>query len=52
MYQSRWTTAPMIHILPHWDWTDGNKKVWLYKKKRIRELRRILLIVLEEYYLA
>ena len=30
MYQSRWTTAPMIHILPHWDWTDGNKKVWLY----------------------
>jgi beta-galactosidase len=30
MYQSRWTTNPMIHILPHWDWTDGNIKVWLY----------------------
>lgn len=30
MYQSRWTNNPMIHILPHWDWTDGNIKVWLY----------------------
>lgn len=30
MYQSRWATSPMIHILPHWDWTDGNIKVWLY----------------------
>lgn len=30
MYQSRWTSNPMIHILPHWDWTSGNKKVWLY----------------------
>ena len=30
MYQSRWTNNPMIHILPHWDWTDENIKVWLY----------------------
>ena len=30
MYQSRWTTNPMIHILPHWDWESGNIKVWLY----------------------
>ena len=30
MYQSRWTNNPMVHILPHWDWTDGNIKVWLY----------------------
>lgn len=30
MYQSRWTTNPMIHILPHWDWTSGSIKVWLY----------------------
>lgn len=33
MYQSRWTTAPMVHILPmDWDnWTIGNTvPVWLY----------------------
>ncbi|WP_294404612.1 glycoside hydrolase family 2 TIM barrel-domain containing protein [uncultured Clostridium sp.] len=29
MYQSQWTTTPMIHIVA--DWTgSGNKKVWLY----------------------
>ena len=22
-YKSRWTTAPMAHILPHWNWTTG-----------------------------
>jgi len=22
-YKSRWTTAPMAHILPHWNWTAG-----------------------------
>jgi beta-galactosidase len=22
-YQSRWTKAPMVHILPHWNWTAG-----------------------------
>ena len=21
LYQSRWTTAPMVHVLPHWTWT-------------------------------
>ena len=30
MYQSRWTSNPMIHILPHWDWKSSNIKVWLY----------------------
>ena len=30
MYQSRWTSNPMIHILPHWDWESGDIKVWLY----------------------
>ena len=31
MYQSRWTTDPMIHILPHWDWEgNGTISVWLY----------------------
>ena len=22
-YQSHWTTAPMVHILPHWNWSTG-----------------------------
>ena len=22
-YKSRWTTEPMVHILPHWNWTAG-----------------------------
>ncbi len=22
-YQSRWTTEPMVHLLPHWNWTSG-----------------------------
>ena len=31
MYQSRWTTEPMIHILPHWDWKENRTiSVWLY----------------------
>jgi beta-galactosidase len=23
-YQSRWTTDPMAHILPHWNWNQGD----------------------------
>ncbi|WP_019028916.1 glycoside hydrolase family 2 TIM barrel-domain containing protein [Colwellia piezophila] len=22
MYQSRWTTEPMVHVLPHWNWPN------------------------------
>ncbi len=22
-YKSRWTTDPMVHILPHWNWSSG-----------------------------
>src|SRR4029079_12343114 len=22
-YKSRWTTAPMVHVLPHWNWSAG-----------------------------
>jgi beta-galactosidase len=22
LYQSRWSTAPMVHVLPHWNWAD------------------------------
>ena len=22
-YKSRWTTAPVVHILPHWNWNPG-----------------------------
>ena len=32
LYQSVWTSKPMVHIIPmHWDWTAGSSvKVWLY----------------------
>jgi beta-galactosidase len=30
-YQSQWTTKPMVHILPHWNWKQGdNIPVWTY----------------------
>lgn len=22
LYQSRWSSAPMVHLLPHWNWVD------------------------------
>ena len=22
-YKSRWTTSPLVHILPHWNWSSG-----------------------------
>ena len=31
MYQSEWTDETMLHILPHWNWTEGEKiDVWAY----------------------
>ena len=31
MYQSEWTGETMIHLLPHWNWTPGEKiDVWVY----------------------
>ena len=27
LYQSQWTTKPMVHILPHWNWKDSGHKV-------------------------
>jgi beta-galactosidase len=31
LYQSEWTTRPMLHILPHWNWTRGDTiDVWAY----------------------
>lgn len=26
-YQSQWTTAPMIHLLPHWNWPERTGKI-------------------------
>jgi beta-galactosidase len=26
-YQSQWTTAPMLHIMPHWNWKGSEGKV-------------------------
>jgi beta-galactosidase len=31
MYQSEWTTKPVLHIFPHWNWTPGTiVDVWGY----------------------
>lgn len=31
LYQSQWTDTPMVHILPHWNWDNGEKvQVWAY----------------------
>jgi len=30
-YQSQWTTEPMVHVLPHWNWEPGSTiPVWTY----------------------
>ena len=31
MYQSEWTKKPVLHILPHWNWKNGQTiDVWAY----------------------
>lgn len=31
MYQSEWTNEPVLHLLPHWNWKEGQKvEVWAY----------------------
>jgi beta-galactosidase len=31
MYQSEWTTKPVLHIFPHWNWEKGQTiDVWAY----------------------
>ncbi len=31
MYQSQWTTKPVLHIFPHWNWQPGQEvNVWAY----------------------
>lgn len=31
MYQSEWTTKPVLHLLPHWNWEPGKTvDVWAY----------------------
>lgn len=31
MYQSEWTTKPVLHIFPHWNWKVGDSvDVWAY----------------------
>ena len=30
-YQSQWTTRPMVHLLPHWNWSSGDTiPLWAY----------------------
>jgi beta-galactosidase len=38
-YMSRWTAAPMIHVLPHWNWSPGtNVRVHVYTSCESAEL--------------
>ena len=31
MYQSEWTTQPVLHIFPHWNWQQGQEvDIWAY----------------------
>ena len=31
MYQSVWTNKPVLHLLPHWNWAEGQQvDVWAY----------------------
>ncbi|MFH6998804.1 sugar-binding domain-containing protein [Flavobacterium sp. FlaQc-57] len=31
MYQSEWTTKPVLHIFPHWNWKAGQEiDIWAY----------------------
>ena len=31
MYQSEWTTTPMLHLFPHWNWLPGQEiDLWAY----------------------
>ena len=31
MYQSEWTSTPMIHLFPHWNWIPGDEiDMWCY----------------------
>jgi beta-galactosidase len=31
MYQSEWTNTPVLHVFPHWNWSEGQTiDVWAY----------------------
>ena len=31
MYQSEWTDKPVLHLFPHWNWSEGDEiDVWAY----------------------
>src|SRR5216117_3501471 len=39
LYQSVWTEQPMLHLLPHWNWTPGDSiDVWAYTNAEEVEL--------------
>ncbi len=39
MYQSEWTTDPVLHLFPHWNWAVGDTvDVWVYTNAQAVEL--------------
>ncbi|MGL4992094.1 MAG: Ig-like domain-containing protein [Sarcina sp.] len=38
-YQSQWTQEPMVHLLPHWNWENGDTiELWAYSNVDTVEL--------------
>ncbi len=29
-YRSWWSDQPVVHVLPHWNWDGGTKRVWVH----------------------
>ncbi len=41
MYQSEWTEKPVLHLFPHWNWTEGDSiDMWVYSNTDEVELFR------------
>ena len=39
MYQSEWTDKPVLHLFPHWNWSEGDTvDVWVYTNAEEVEL--------------
>ncbi len=39
LYQSEWTNKPVLHLFPHWNWTEGQTvDVWAYSNAEEVEL--------------
>ncbi len=43
LYQSQWTSEPMVHVLPHWNWEGtGNEQIPVYAYTNCEEVELFL----------